>query len=112
MHYLRLLLNYVRGTTSFQDLLDVYGVKTSSFRSSAHLYGLLNDDNNLDLCLEEASLYQMPYTLRHLFATLLVYCNVNDPKKLWKKFENAMSEYYSYLSISRVNIRIKVLQNH
>ena len=110
-YYLRLLLNHVWGATSFQDLPVVNGVKTSSFRNSALLHGLLDDDNNLDLCFEEASLYQMPYTLRHLFATLLVYCNVNNPKKLWEKFENAMSEDYSRLNISRVDIRIKVLQN-
>ncbi|KAL3532809.1 hypothetical protein ACH5RR_006330 [Cinchona calisaya] len=34
----------------------------------------------------------MPYVLRRLFATLLVYSCPNNPKELWLKFEYAMSE--------------------
>ncbi|KAL5572066.1 hypothetical protein UlMin_021663 [Ulmus minor] len=61
-YYLRLLLNHIRGITSFEDLKIVNGVLTSSFRESALLHGLLKGDNNLTLCLQEASIYQMPYT--------------------------------------------------
>ena len=51
-YYLRLLLNHVWGATSFQDLLVVNGMKNLSFRKSALLHGLFDDDNNLDLYLE------------------------------------------------------------
>ena len=87
-YYLRLLLNHIRGITSFEDLKTVNGVLTSSFRESALLHGLLKGDNNLTLCLQEASIYQMPYTLRRLFETILAYCEPDNPKKLWENFEN------------------------
>ncbi|KAG5568700.1 hypothetical protein H5410_064280 [Solanum commersonii] len=37
-------------------------------------------DNNLVECMSEATDYQMSYILRHLFATLLVYCNPVNPR--------------------------------
>lgn len=42
--------------------------------------------------MSEAANYQMPYSLRYLFATLLVYCNPANPKELWQKFESSMTE--------------------
>ena len=51
-YYLRLLLSHVRDATLFQDLLVVNGMKNLSFRKSALLHGLFDDDNNLDLYLE------------------------------------------------------------
>lgn len=43
----------------------------------------------------------MPQSLRRLFAT----------KILWKKFEDAMSEDYKYLTISFSTTQVKVLAN-
>ncbi|WMV27142.1 hypothetical protein MTR67_020527 [Solanum verrucosum] len=46
---------------------------------------------------KEAVCYQMPYSLRHLFATILVYCNPDNPKELWEQFEESMSEDFNKL---------------
>ena len=81
-YYLQLLLNHVRGPTSFEDLKTNGGVIASTFHEAALLCGLLEANNSLDKCLEEASMYQMPYSLRRLFATILVYCNPSNPKLL------------------------------
>ena len=70
---------------------------------SAPLYWLLEGDNYLILCLREATLYQMSYTLRHLFATILAYCKVDSPRKLWEQFEIAMSEDYARLNIPAID---------
>ncbi|KAL5571471.1 hypothetical protein UlMin_021068 [Ulmus minor] len=110
-YYLQLLLNHIRGATCFQDLRIVNNVLTSSFRESALLRGLLKSDNNLTTCLEEASLYEMPYTLHRLFVTILAFCEPNDPKKLWEKFHIPMSEDYSQLNISPFHITNKALQH-
>nr|XP_019069498.1 ATP-dependent DNA helicase PIF4-like [Solanum lycopersicum] len=47
----------------------------TTFREAAEKRSLLRSDNNLIDCMSEAVSYQMPYSLRRLFATLLVYCN-------------------------------------
>ena len=49
----------MRGPTSFEDLINIGGVVASTFREAALLSGLLEADNSLDKCLEEASMYQM-----------------------------------------------------
>jgi len=93
-YYLRLLLNHIKGAMSFTDLKIVNGKEASSFQETALLHGLLQSDDYIEQCLEEASIYQTPYTLRLLFATLLAYWNPNNPRLLWQRFEHNMSEDY------------------
>ena len=69
-YYLRLLLNHIKGATSFDDLKIFNDVKVESFHESARLYGLLDSDNSLEECLQEASIYQMSYTLCHSLGLL------------------------------------------
>ena len=110
-YYLRLPLNHIKCATSFDDLKIFNDVKVESFRESARLYGLLDSDNTLEECLQEASIYQMPYTLRRLFATILVYCRPTNPRNLWEKFEVSMSEDYHRSGFNFVNARLKVLEH-
>ncbi|XP_028108813.1 uncharacterized protein LOC114307620 [Camellia sinensis] len=91
-YYLRLLLNHVQCPTSFRQLRTIKEVTYNSFREAALQYGLLEDDESHEKCLEEASTFQMPSSLRQLFATILVYCSPHDPKALFLKFERTMSE--------------------
>ncbi|XP_074303199.1 uncharacterized protein LOC141637624 [Silene latifolia] len=43
----------------------------------------------------EAHRFQMPFALRRLFATLLIYCSPKSPRLLWDRFLPALSEDYS-----------------
>ncbi|KAG5610171.1 hypothetical protein H5410_021452, partial [Solanum commersonii] len=45
----------------------------------------------------------MPYSLRRLFATLLVYCNPGNPKDLWKKYENSIKNDIQQLLLNHIN---------
>ncbi|XP_070001980.1 uncharacterized protein LOC142166103 [Nicotiana tabacum] len=83
-YYLRLLLMNVKAPKSYKDLLMVNGICCDTFRESAEKRGLLHYDNNLIGCLLEAACYQMPYSLRRLFATILVYCSPANPRELWE----------------------------
>uniref|UniRef100_I1QF23 ATP-dependent DNA helicase n=2 Tax=Oryza glaberrima TaxID=4538 RepID=I1QF23_ORYGL len=82
------------GSTSFEDLRIVDGVVMPSFRAAAERKGLIEADNTLDECLTEAEVFQMPLSLRRLFATILVYCEPNDVRGLWDKHLDAMSDDY------------------
>ncbi|XP_059291269.1 uncharacterized protein LOC132044772 isoform X2 [Lycium ferocissimum] len=109
-YYLRLLLMNIRGPKSYEDLRTVNGRCCSTFREAAGKRGLLACDNNLIECMSEATNYQMPYSLRRLFATLLVYCNPANPKGLWERFESSMSEDFTTTpNIQTNNIRYLVL---
>ena len=109
-YYLRLLLNHIKGATSFENLKVVNGISTSSFREAALLHGLLNGDNNSQLCLEEASLYQMPCSLRRLFATILAFCCLDEPKTLWNGFREFLCEDYTRNGMVLQEAELKTLQ--
>jgi hypothetical protein len=84
----------VSGATSYDDLRTVNGVILPTFREAAERRGLIEADNSLDECMAEATLYQMPSSLRRLFATILVFCEPSDVCGLWNRHLDAMSEDY------------------
>ncbi|XP_062093997.1 uncharacterized protein LOC133800034 [Humulus lupulus] len=110
-YYLRLLLTHLKGPISFQDIRSIDGIVVPTFRDAATLHGLLQRDNNLEECLQEASLFQMPASLRRLFATILVYCNPTNPRYLWERFENEMSVDFKPADYPTSNVRIQVLRS-
>ena len=74
---------------------SLFVVLFSSFCEAIERRGLIEEDNTLDECLTEATLFQMPSSLRRLFATILVFCKPHDVMGLWKKHYDAMLEDYS-----------------
>lgn len=57
-NYLHVLLNHVIGATSFEHLKMVDGVVQPSFRDAAEKRGLIEEDNTLDECLTEATMFK------------------------------------------------------
>ncbi|XP_068328165.1 ATP-dependent DNA helicase PIF1-like [Pyrus communis] len=98
--YLRILLNHVRGPTSFTNLRTVNGVLHPTFKQAAEQQGLLERDDNIRQCLLEASIIQMSSALRRLFVTILVYCAPIGVRELWDEFCPFMMEDY----VSMTNI--------
>ncbi|KAL5648116.1 hypothetical protein ACJX0J_042471, partial [Zea mays] len=107
--YLRLLLNHVTGATSYADLRTVDGDTLPSFREAAQRRGLLEADDTIDECLNEAAIYQMSSALRRLFATILVYCEPNDVAELWQRHLDSMSEDYHRSTQSKTHVQQMVL---
>ncbi|KAL0307857.1 UNVERIFIED_CONTAM: hypothetical protein Scaly_2967000 [Sesamum calycinum] len=111
-YYLRLLLNHIRGSTSFQDLVTVNGVAYSSFKQVAQKRGLLESDQSIIECLNEAITFQMPHELRILFAIIFVYCAPTDVRLLWDTYFDAMSEDFKRETTISVELRVsKTLQS-
>jgi hypothetical protein len=72
-YYLRVLLNHVPGATSFPDLTTVSDKHLPTFYEATKRRGLIEVDNTLHEGLAKATLWMMPYALRRLFATILVF---------------------------------------
>jgi hypothetical protein len=91
-YFLRVLLNHVAGSTSFEDLKTVDGVLCGSFRDAAERRGLIESDSTLDDSLTESEQFTMPASLRRLFATIMVFCEPGDVRGLWDRHLEAMSD--------------------
>ncbi|XP_020258959.1 ATP-dependent DNA helicase PIF1-like [Asparagus officinalis] len=94
-YYLRLLLTHVRCPKSFEDLLMVNDIHCKSFKQSAQKLGLLEFDDSIRECLDEAIVFQMPTALRRLFATILVHYEPTDVNHLWDKYLESLAEDFS-----------------
>ncbi|KAK9666569.1 hypothetical protein RND81_14G194600 [Saponaria officinalis] len=94
-YFLRLLLLHVRGLKSFEDLLTVDGYRCCTFQEAALKLRLLEEDDAVDMCLKEACEIQMPFALRRLFSTVLIFCQPSDLTTLWTKYYKHLSEDFS-----------------
>ena len=100
--YLMLLLTVVKGmlflltissnkpfmyflvATSYQALWTVNGVLCNIFKDACQAGGLLDDDQEWLLCLQEAAGMCTGQGLHNLFVTILLLCNPVHPHQLWK----------------------------
>ncbi|KAG2562413.1 hypothetical protein PVAP13_8KG259500 [Panicum virgatum] len=92
--YLQVLLNHVRGPTSFISIRTVRGVVSPTFRECCEKLGLIETDRSLDNALSEAVAFQMPCALRRIFATIMVFCEYTNIRTLWDKHFESMAEDY------------------
>nr|KAJ0200924.1 hypothetical protein LSAT_V11C600309890 [Lactuca sativa] len=93
-YYQRLLLCHINGPTYFEDIYTTNGVLHPTFQNVALERGLIETDDNLSQCLAEASLFQFPNALRRLFATILIFCEPGDVRKLWCDHYDPFYENY------------------
>ena len=96
LFYLRMLLLHVKGPTSYQDLRTVGGVVCDSYFGACKGLQLIEDDNLWVETMQEA---QTQYTQRYLirlFATIILFNEVNDPRELWRQFRVSLSNEYCH----------------
>ncbi|CAH1418625.1 unnamed protein product [Lactuca virosa] len=83
-YFLRILLNKVKGPTSFDEIRTVNGEAHSSFKDACYALGLLDDDKEYIDAIKEASHYGSDFYLRFLFATLLMCNSMSKPEVVWE----------------------------
>ncbi|CAE1169725.1 unnamed protein product [Acanthosepion pharaonis] len=88
--YVRLILHEVSDPTSYNNLRTVN--RCDTFRKACLRLGLLEDDSQWDATMAEGALLKIPSALRHLFTTILQMCEPSDPKSLWDKYKDFLSE--------------------
>lgn len=90
--YLRILLYKVVRPTSFAAIRTIDDHVCETFREACQKLGLLEDDQHWDNTLSEAVVSSLPSQLRHLFSIILTCCNPSNPKELWSKYKESLSE--------------------
>nr|CAE76063.1 B1340F09.1 [Oryza sativa Japonica Group] len=82
-YYLRMLLHIVRGPRSFAEIRTVSSVEYPTFRAACEALGLLGDDQEWSNAIKDAAQWALPFQLRQLFVTMLLFC---EKEKTSKKF--------------------------
>ncbi|CAG8530509.1 5100_t:CDS:2, partial [Cetraspora pellucida] len=119
-YYLRILLNNVKGPTSFIDLRTVNNHIYATFKESALKRKLIEPEKMYHKTMQEAIQYKMPSALRQLFVTILLFGEPNNVRSLWDNNFNAMSEDFvrkgipdNYLRVNAVLLQISnLLEQH
>jgi hypothetical protein len=91
-YYLWMMLNYVKGATSYEHLWTVDGTEHDTFKDACIAMGLLADDNEWHQALEEAGLWALGQQLRDLFAFILMFCEVMNPRQVWDAHWESLSD--------------------
>ncbi len=82
-YYLRMLLNYVKGATSHEHLRTMDVIEHDTFKNACIVMGLLEDDNEWNQALEEVGIWALGRQLCDMFASMLMFYEVTNPKQLW-----------------------------
>ena len=94
--YLCTLLMVVRGPKSFDDLKTVNGIHCKTFQSVWLHRGLLEDDGEWCMCLQDAADIQTGCQLWHLFVTILLFSTPAEPRELWFEFCHLICDDLEY----------------
>ena len=101
--YLRLLLHHTRGPRSFAELKTVEGDLCSSYHEACFRLGLLEDDNQYHLAMQEASVSNSASSLRPLFAVILTWCEPSNPLDIYERHKEHMAEDFLHQQRTRLN---------
>lgn len=92
LFFLRVLLQFQRGPTSFEALRTIDGEVCETYREACQRLGLTENDAHWTMALTEATVSKKPRSLRYLFAIILVYGLPSDPPSLWEEHREALGE--------------------
>ena len=92
--YLRVLLNFVKGCTSFESIRIINGVDYKTYREAYYALGLLDDDKEWNDCLSKAALWASGNELRNLFVLFLLTAKF----QILTSFGRITTKYYQKIS--------------
>jgi len=87
-----MLLNYIKSGTSYGHLRTVDGREHDTFKDACIVMGLFGDDNEWDQALEEVGVWASGRRLHDMFASMLMFCEVMNPKHLWDAHWESLSD--------------------
>jgi len=68
------------------------GIEHDTFKDACIAMGLLVDDNEWHQALEEADVWASGRQLRDMFASMLMFCEITNPRQLWDAHWESLSD--------------------
>ncbi|XP_010256222.1 PREDICTED: uncharacterized protein LOC104596665 [Nelumbo nucifera] len=78
-------LTYVEFPKSFYDLKTINGTHYDTYKTACMALGLLEDDNEWNHALMEASIWATGQKMHDIFASILLFNEVANPHDFWQK---------------------------
>ncbi|OMO52744.1 DNA helicase PIF1, ATP-dependent [Corchorus olitorius] len=108
LFYLRLLLNVVRGATSYEYLRTVNGILYPTFQAACEVLGLLGDDREWDYVMKQVTEWATAHKIREVFVALLMFSEVANPTNLfednWRSmFDDILYRYQTAAGVPNYN---------
>ncbi|KAF7810574.1 ATP-dependent DNA helicase PIF1 [Senna tora] len=92
LHYMRVLLTFVKGPTCFEEIRTINGVLYPSYKAACYAMGLLDDDKEYVDGITKANHWSSGVYLRKLFSTLLIHNTISRPEYVWDKIWMHLSD--------------------
>ena len=93
-YFLRMLLHHQKGSQDWEDLRTVDGHLYDTYKAAAEALGLLSDDKEIEYAMAETWAFGSSAKLRSLFAILLSFSEISNPRAIYDKFkENMMDDF-------------------
>jgi hypothetical protein len=94
----------VKGAQSYEDLRTYNNMLHPTFKEACKARGLLNDDNEWYNAFDEAARWATSEQLRHLFVTMLLYCEVGDEHTFFEKVWQLLADDIQYNMRKTLNL--------
>ncbi|XP_071698423.1 ATP-dependent DNA helicase RRM3-like isoform X2 [Rutidosis leptorrhynchoides] len=89
-YYLRILLNKVKGPTSFEDIRTVNGIVYDTFKEACYALGLLSDDREYIASIKETHEWASGDHCRSLFVSLITTDSLSFPDRVWQEMHDLL----------------------
>ena len=103
--HLKLILNHVKGATSFQDLRTYENITYNTYREIAIKMGLVDYDLQIKNIFKETCDVMSGYQLRQFFAWFLLSENING-NNIWNEFNNVFTKDFQDDKVNNALIQI------